>query len=143
MKISTRGRYALRLMVDLAMNDNGENIALKSIAQRQGISIKYLEQIIGLLVKAGYVNSVRGSAGGYRLAHPAESYTVGGILRLTEGSLAPVSCVDDDCIPCEREDCCVTVEVWRRINEAVNNVVDNIKLSDLVEKEQQQLTERA
>lgn len=89
MQVSTKGRYALRLMLDLAVHDTGENISLKSIAQRQEISEKYLEQIIGILTKAGFVRSMRGAGGGYRLARAAGSYTVGSILRLTEGSLAP------------------------------------------------------
>ena len=93
MKISTKGRYALRLMLDLALRDSGEPIRLKDVAHRQGISEKYLEQIISVLNKAGYVRSVRGPQGGYVLARAAEEYTAGMILRLTEGSLAPVDCV--------------------------------------------------
>lgn len=99
MKISTKGRYALRLMVDLAQCKQGENVALKEVAARQGISLKYLEQIITVLTKAGYVLSARGSNGGYRLAHEPEYYTVGMILRLTEGSLAPVACLEGNEIP--------------------------------------------
>lgn len=134
MKISTKGRYALRLMLDLALHDTGENIALKTIADRQEISGKYLEQIIGVLTKAGFVKSVRGSSGGYRLARTPESYTVGDILRLTEGSLAPVSCVEDGTVVCEKADNCVTVSVWRELNEAINGVVDGITLADLIER---------
>ncbi len=93
MKISTKGRYALRLMVDLAQYNNGENVTLKEVARRQNISLKYLEQIITVLTKSGYVISTRGSGGGYRLAYSPEHYTVGMILRLTEGSLAPVACL--------------------------------------------------
>lgn len=99
MKISTKGRYALRLMVDLAQCKQGKNVALKEVAARQGISLKYLEQIITVLTKAGYVLSARGSNGGYRLAHEPEYYTVGMILRLTEGSLAPVACLEGNEIP--------------------------------------------
>jgi Rrf2 family protein len=95
LKISTKGRYALRLMVDLAQCKQGKNVALKEVAARQGISLKYLEQIITVLTKAGYVLSARGSNGGYRLAHEPEYYTVGMILRLTEGSLAPVACLEE------------------------------------------------
>lgn len=134
MKISTKGRYALRLMLDLALNDTGENIALKTIAKRQNISGKYLEQIIGILVKAGFVKSVRGSSGGYRLAKRPEEYTVGDILRLTEGSLAPVSCVEDGVEECPKADSCVTMTVWRELNDAINGVVDHITLADLVER---------
>ena len=135
MRISTRGRYALRLMLDLAIHDTGENISLKSIAQRQEISGKYLEQIIGMLTKAGFLRSTRGSFGRYRLAHPAEEYTVGSILRLTEGSLAPVPCVEDGVEHCAKADDCVTVTVWRELNDAINSVVDHITLADLVERQ--------
>ena len=103
MKISTKGRYALRLMLDLALNNTGEAVSLKDIARRQDISDKYLEQIISILNKAGYVRSIRGAQGGYMLRRPPKEYTVGMILRLTEGTLAPVSCVEDDAVECERE----------------------------------------
>ena len=133
MKISTKGRYALRLMIDLASNSNGNPISLKDVAKRQGISDKYLEQIISVLNKAGYVRSVRGAQGGYLLKMEPSEYTVGMILRLTEGSLSPVACVEDDTIVCDKIDSCVTVMVWKKINDAVNNVVDNITLQDLVD----------
>ncbi|MDD3239873.1 MAG: Rrf2 family transcriptional regulator [Lachnospira sp.] len=136
MKISTKGRYALRLMLDLAMHNTGEAISLKDIAKRQEISDKYLEQIISVLNKAGYVKSIRGAQGGYMLRKDPKDYTVGMILRLTEGTLAPVSCVEDDA-ECAREGNCVTFMVWKRINDAINEVVDDIKLSDLVEWQQQ------
>ncbi len=132
MKISTKGRYALRLMIDLAMNSNGKPVSLKDVAQRQGISDKYLEQIISVLHKAGYVRSVRGAQGGYLLRKVPEEYTVGMILRLTEGSLAPVSCIEDDEIVCDHADACVTAIVYKKINDAVNGVVDNITLADLI-----------
>ncbi len=135
MMISTKGRYALRLMLDLAINNNGEYISLKDIAKRQEISIKYLEQIIRLLVPAGYVKSVRGANGGYRLAKSPDKYTVGMILRLTEGSLAPVACLDDEPNECARAESCTTLYVWKKIYDAVNDVVDNIKLSDLADIE--------
>ena len=99
MKISTKGRYAVRVMLDLALNNNGECIKVKEIAGRQGISEKYLEQIIAVLNRAGYVKSVRGAQGGYRLAREPEAYTVGMVLRLTEGSLAPVACLEEDFTP--------------------------------------------
>lgn len=133
MRISTKGRYALRLMLDLAMNDEGNVIRIKDIAARQGISDKYLEQIISVLNKAGYVRSVRGPQGGYSLKKEPGEYTVGMILRLIEGSLAPVPCVEEDALVCEREGECATVEVWKRVNQAVNDVVDHITLADLVE----------
>lgn len=133
MKISTKGRYALRLMLDLAVNNTGEYIKIKSIAERQELSEKYLEQIITYLSRAGYVKSVRGSQGGYRLAKDADQYTVGMILRLTEGSLAPVACLDDEENMCNRADECVTIYVWKKLNNAIKDVVDNITLADLVD----------
>lgn len=133
MKISTKGRYALRLMVDLAINNTGEPVSLKDIAKRQGISDKYLEQIISVLNKAGYVKSMRGAQGGYILRKKPEEYTVGMILRLTEGNLAPVSCLEDEEVDCERQGDCVTVIVWKKLNDAINEVVDGITLADLVD----------
>ena len=120
MKISTKGRYALRLMLDLAVYNTGEPISLKDIARRENISDKYLEQIISVLNKAGYVKSVRGAQGGYMLRKNPEEYTVGMILRLTEGSLAPVSCLDDGEITCDHVNDCVSVIVYRKINDAIN-----------------------
>lgn len=133
MKISTKGRYALRLMLDLAVYNTGEPIALKDIARRQEISEKYLEQIISVLNKAGYVRSVRGAQGGYTLTRDTKDYTVGMILRLTEGELAPVNCVGVEAVPCDRMDTCVTVKIWQRLYDAINGVVDGITLADLVE----------
>ncbi len=135
MKISTKGRYALRLMLELASNREGELLRIRTIAERQAISEKYLEQIISVLNRAGYVKSVRGAQGGYRLAKPASEYTVGMILRLTEGSLAPVTCLEDEENQCSRCDDCVTLDVYEQIKEAVDRVVDNITLADLVEKQ--------
>lgn len=132
MKISTKGRYAVRLMLDLAINNTGEYIALKDVAQRQEISIKYLEQIIRLLVPAGYVKSVRGANGGYKLAKKPEDYTVGMILRLTEGSLAPVACLEFEPNECARADSCQTLFIWKELYSAINNVVDNITLADII-----------
>ena len=133
MKISTKGRYALRLMIDLAENSSGNPVSLKDVAKRQGISDKYLEQIISVLNKAGYVRSVRGAQGGYLLKSDPETYTVGMILRQTEGSLAPVSCIEDDEIICDRQEQCVTSIVYKKINDAISNVVDNITRQDLVD----------
>ena len=133
MKISTKGRYALRLMLDLASNNNGDPISLKDVAARQGISDKYLEQIIAMLNKAGFVRSIRGAQGGYMLRRRPDEYTVGEILRLTEGSLAPVACVEDEELSCERANACVTVMVYKKINDAINSVVDNITVQDLLD----------
>ena len=133
MKISTKGRYALRLMLDLAINHTGSFIPLKAIAQRQQISDKYLEQIIHPLNKAGLVESARGAQGGYRLSRSPDRYTVGEILRTVEGSLAPVSCLDWDS-PCSKIDSCLTIGLYKRIQQAVDNVVDHTSLQDMLEE---------
>lgn len=133
MKISTKGRYALRLMLDLATYNTGEPVSIKDIAKRQQISEKYLEQIIAVLNKAGFVRSVRGAQGGYVLKKDPKEYTVGMILRQTEGDLSPVSCIGEEGTPCERKGTCVTVRIYEKINDAVNGVVDHITLSDLLE----------
>lgn len=137
MKISTKGRYAVRVMLDLALHNTGECIKVKDIASRQGISEKYLEQIIAVLNRAGYVNSVRGAQGGYRIAKDPSEYTVGMILRLTEGSMAPVACLDEGAPECDRCDTCETLEVWKDLYAAINNVIDNVTIADLVERSRQ------
>ena len=139
MKISTKGRYAVRVMLDLAINNTGEYIKVKDIAARQEISEKYLEQIISVLNKAGYVRSVRGAQGGYKIARDPKEYTIGMILRLTEGSLNPVSCIDDDVNECERCDTCETLAVWKDLAKAINNVVDGVTIADLVERHQERV----
>lgn len=135
MKISSRGRYAVRIMVDLAVNNTGEYTKVNQIARRQDISEKYLEQIISVLNKAGYVKSTRGAQGGYKLARDAGLYTVGMILRLTEGSLCPVACLEGDTNECERCDTCETLDVWKQLNAAINHVVDGVTIADLAEKQ--------
>lgn len=132
MKISTKGRYALRLMLDLAIYNTGNPVALKDIAKRQNISEKYLEQIISTLNKASFVRSIRGAQGGYVLTRQASEYTVGDILRLTEGELTPVDCAANDGAYCENRNQCVTINVWNRLYAAINDVVDGITLEDLV-----------
>ncbi len=134
MKISTRGRYALRMMLDLAIH-NDEYVTIKSIAERQEISNKYLEQIITILSRAGFVKSIRGPQGGYKLTRPASQYTVGMILRLIEGRLVPVACMEDEPNQCSRCETCVTLDVWKQIEDAINSVVDHITLEDLVKKQ--------
>ena len=136
MTISTKGRYALRIMLDLGAH-MGETVKLKDIATRQEISEKYMEQIIAVLNKSGYVRSTRGAQGGYQLVKSPQEYTVGMILRLTEGSLAPVECLAENALPCERNGRCATVEVYRRIYDAVNDVIDNITVQDLLEIEKE------
>lgn len=135
MKISTKGRYAVRVMLDLALHNTGEYIKVKQIAARQEISEKYLEQIISVLNKAGYVKSARGAQGGYRIAGEPKNYTVGMVLRLTEGSLCPVACLEDEVNECARCDTCETLGVWKELNDAINNVVDNVTIADLAEKQ--------
>ncbi len=131
MKISTRGRYALRLMLDLALADPEEYCSVKSIAARQQISEKYMEQIISQLVKAGFVRSVRGAQGGYRLAYAPEKYTAGQILRLTEGDLATVACLAQDAPECPRAEQCATRWLWEQMDDAVNDVLDRVTLAML------------
>lgn len=132
MKISTRGRYALRFMIDLAMHNNGEFIALKDISARQEISIKYLEQITSLLSKFGFLISVRGPQGGYKLAKKPSEYKVGDVLRITEGSLAPVTCLEIDTNTCPKQDGCLTLGLWVGLKKVINDYLDGITLEDLV-----------
>lgn len=135
MKISTRGRYALRLMIDLAQQEGGRPVSLRDVAKRQGISDKYLEQIVTPLSRAGLVRSVRGAGGGYLLTRAPEAYTAGDILRPLEGDLAPVECATDREF-CPRCSDCATVELWQEIYQAVSRVVDGVTLADLVERSQ-------
>jgi len=138
MRISTKGRYALRLMIDVAEHDDGETlISLKDIAQRQDLSVKYLEQIVALLSKAGFLRSGRGPQGGYRLSRAPEEYTVGSILRLTEGNLAPVSCLEDKENRCDRCSQCATLDFWTGLYQTVNDYIDRFTLADLVKSERE------
>jgi Rrf2 family protein len=136
MKISTKGRYSLRVMLDLALHNTGEYIPLKDIASRQEITVKYLEQIISILNKAGYLHSLRGNAGGYQLARVPENYIVGDILRTAEGSLAPLSCQEEDGCPAHGA-CCPTAQFWAGLNRAITEYVDSFTLQDLVEQQLQ------
>lgn len=129
--ISTKGRYALRVMIDIALYSNGEYITLKDIAEREEISQKYLEQVIALLNKAGMVQSLRGNNGGYRLSKRASEYTAGEILRVAEGSLSCVSCLSASKNTCPHLDHCSTISFWQGFDEVVNNYVDKITLEDL------------
>ena len=129
MKISTKGRYALRLMIDLAQHDAGGYIPLRDISRRQEISAKYLEQIVVQLSRAGFVTSTRGAQGGYTLTNPPEATTVGEILRVLEGSLSPVDCVDHP--NCANSDHCVSLSIWKKMKVALDEVVDNITLADM------------
>ncbi|MGN1267455.1 MAG: RrF2 family transcriptional regulator [Dorea sp.] len=132
MKVSTKGRYALRIMVDLAEHNSGEYIRLKDICERQGITLKYMEQIMPLLTKAGYVRSYRGNNGGYMLARNPEEYTAGEIIRTVEGSLAPIQCLEDNPNRCKRQNECTTLAFWEGLYKVVNEYVDSVTLEDLV-----------
>lgn len=130
MKISTKGRYALRVMIDLAVNDKGDYVSLKDISNRQEVSLKYLEQIMAMLNKAGYVKSSRGNNGGYRLAKSPEEYKVGDILRKTEGDLAPIACVNGE--ECSKRENCKTFKFWQGLDNVINEYVDSKTLADLI-----------
>ena len=134
MKLSTKGRYGLRAVLDLAVHADDEAVALSQIAERQGISINYLEQLIAKLKRAGIVTSIRGAQGGYMLAAPADEISVGDILRALEGDLSPVDCssVNSNEGNCDNADSCVTKYVWKRISDSINDAVDAIKLAELV-----------
>lgn len=131
MKISTKGRYALRVMIDLALNNNGKYISLKDIAERQEISNKYLEQIISLLNKAGYLETARGNTGGYKLAKEPKEYIVGDILRATEGDLAPIYCLTEN-DECDRQKGCKTYSFWKGLDDVINKYIDSKTLEDLI-----------
>lgn len=136
MKLSTKGRYGLRAILDLAMNGKNEAVALSGIAERQDISISYLEQLIAKLKKAGIVNSIRGAQGGYVLAKKPEDISVGDILRALEGDLNPVDCAEivGKGTSCSGADMCVTKYVWKRISDSINNTVDTMMLSELLDQ---------
>ena len=132
MIVSTKGRYALRVMVGLAMRPQGEYVPLKEIAEEEDISQKYLESIMSILSKAGFVDAVHGKGGGYRLNRPAESYTVGSILKLTEGNLSPVSCTSQGC---SRPTCCKAMPMWERLEKMIDDFFEGITLADLLKEE--------
>lgn len=132
MLISTKGRYALRVLIDLAEHQSEDFISLKGIAQRQEISEKYLESIIRMLVKAKVVESLRGKGGGYRLNKSPDQYTVDSILRLTEESLAPVSCLEEDADPCPRAWRCCTLPLWQGLDKAIHDYLEGVTIADLM-----------
>ena len=133
MLISTRGRYALRIMLELAQYDQSPYMPLPLIAEKQGISEKYLESIVSLLVKGGLVEGVRGKGGGYRLRRPLQDYSAGEILHLTEGSLAPVSCLEGEENACPRAGQCHTLPMWTKLEGLINNYLDSVTLADLLD----------
>lgn len=132
MKISTKGRYAIRLMLDVAIHGTEKNVSMRDVAERQNISIKYLEQIVSLLSRVGFLKSVRGAHGGYRLSKKASEYTLGDILRITEGPLSPVACLEDEQNQCERVTLCPTIKFWSGLYDVINEYVDGTTLEDLV-----------
>ncbi len=134
MKVSTKGRYALRMMVDIAENSTGERIPLKDISERQGISVKYLEQIVPNLTRAGLLRSERGSGGGYSLAKAPSQYTVGEILRAIEGKLAPVACLEDETNQCQRCTYCKTLDFWEGLYTVIADYTDSVTLQDFLKE---------
>ncbi len=136
MKISTKGRYALRMLIDLAEHGKGEYVPLKDIAKRQQISKKYLEQIVPILNRSDILRTNRGFQGGYMLSNPPDKYTVGEILRLTEGGLSPVPCLDTGSPVCERSEYCPTLYVWQGLDKVINEYLDSITLQDILDKQQ-------
>jgi len=135
MLVSTKGRYALRVMIDLAQRQDGDYIPLKEIAQRQEISEKYLESIIKLLVRDRLLTGLRGKGGGYKLTQSPEQYTAGQILRLTEESLAPVACLEEQAAPCPRTAQCPTRALWEGLDRVIRDYLDQITLADLARPE--------
>ena len=140
MKISTKGRYVLRMLLDLAEHRGEGYIALKDIAKRQGISKKYLEQIIPLLNNTDILVASRGYQGGYMLAKSPDMYTVGDILRITEGSIAPVSCLESGSSVCDRDDQCMTLYVWEGLEKVIAEYLDSITLQDILDKHRKDYT---
>lgn len=134
MIVSTRGRYALRVLIDMAEHEDEERIPLKEIAERQNISQKYIESIMTLLSKNGFVDGVHGKGGGYKLNRPAEEYKVGDLLRLTEGTLAPVACLEKGAEPCAKKDKCRTIGMWSKLDDLIENYLDSISVADLIQK---------
>ena len=134
MKVSTKGRYALRIMIDLAQHDGECAVSLKDIARRQEVSAKYLELIVATLNKAGFVSSTRGKSGGYRLTRTPAEYTVGSILKLTEGSMSPVACLDNGTCTCARADQCVTLPLWEKLDQLIDEYLESVTLQDLLDQ---------
>lgn len=132
MMISTRGRYCLRVMIDLAEHQGDGYIRMKDVAERQGISLKYLEKILPVLAKNNIVDGIQGKGGGYRLSRLPEDYTLGEILRLTEGTLAPVSCLECGAAPCDRAADCRTLPVWTELDRRINEYLDSVTVADLL-----------
>ena len=133
--VSTKGRYALRVLIDLAQHSGDEYVSLKGIAERQGVSIKYLESIVATLSKANFVDSFRGKKGGYRLKESPDKYTIGSVLKLTEGTLAPVACLENcSTDECSRSNQCLTLSLWHKLDDIINQYLESVTLADLINK---------
>ena len=135
MMVSTKGRYALRVLIDLAVNSQGSYVSLKGVAERQEVSMKYLENIVALLSKAGFVESMRGKNCGYRLKEEPSKYTIGSVLKLTEGTLAPVSCSKlSGGTECARSEQCMTLPLWRKLDKIIDDYLGSVTLEDLINR---------
>lgn len=134
MIVSTRGRYALRVLVEMAEHSSDERIPLKEISEKQGISQKYMESIMTLLSKNGFVDAIHGKGGGYKLNRKPEEYRIGDILRLTEGTLAPVACLEKNAEQCPKQNVCRTVGMWRKLDELIETYLDSVTIADLMKK---------
>ena len=135
MMISTRGRYALRVMIDLAEHQEDGYTPMKDVAKRQSVSLGYMEKILPVLVKNGIVEGLQGKTGGYRLSRKPDEYTLGEILRLTEGSLAPVACLECGATPCDKATDCRTLPVWTELDRRINEYLDSVTVSDLLKSD--------
>ena len=134
MIVSTRGRYALRVLVEMAEHSSDERIPLKEISEKQGISQKYMESIMTLLLKNGFVDAIHGKGGGYMLNRKPEEYRIGDILRLTEGTLAPVACLEKNAEQCPKQNVCRTVGMWRKLDELIESYLDSVTIADLMKE---------
>ena len=132
--ISTKGRYSVRILLDLAEHENGSFIPMKEVAARQGISLKYLERILPELVSGHLVEGVHGKGGGYRLTKKPEDISVAEVLKLTEGDIAPVACLEDNAVVCDRMEDCRTLPLWKGLNDRINEYLESVKITDLMKK---------
>jgi len=136
MMVSTRGRYALRVIIDLAENAGDGHVPMREVAERQGLSLKYLERILPLLVSANLVEGVHGKGGGYRLSKDPSKISVGEVLRITEGDIAPVACLENNAVECEHINDCRTLPVWKGLNDRINEYLDSVSIADLMKDKQ-------
>ena len=136
MMVSTRGRYALRVIIDLAENAGDGHVPMREVAERQGLSLKYLERILPLLVSEHLVEGIHGKGGGYRLSKDPSKISVGEVLRITEGDIAPVACLENNAVKCEHINDCRTLPVWKGLNDRINEYLDSVSIADLMKDEQ-------